>query len=69
MDVDEAWRDDLAARVDLGGRARRDVADLGDQGAAHPDVGDSGRAAMPVHEQSAADDKIKCLFVVHFFLD
>lgn len=69
MDVDEAWRDDLAARVDLGGRARRDVADLGDQGAAHPDVGDPGRAAMPVHEQSAADDKIKCLFVVHFFLD
>src|SRR5436309_14725077 len=56
--IDEARRDDAAARVDLPSPACFDLADLHDEAVRDRDVGPPGRRARPVDDGAAADDEI-----------
>ena len=59
MEVDEAWRDDKSARVDLPCRPGiRQSSNGRDAVAADPDVGGEGRIARAIDDAPAADQEV-----------
>ena len=58
MHIDEARRDDLAARVDFLRARARDLADLDDAAARNGDIGVDGLRPRPVEHGAAADHDI-----------
>src|SRR5262249_51486029 len=59
VDVDEAGRDELAARVDhLGCRAPVVASDADDAAVGHRDVGLEARATAAVDDEAATDDEV-----------
>ena len=61
VDVDEARRDQLAARVDLLGALAVELADGGDLAVLDRDIGLDQRAAPAVGDGTIADDEIRTL--------
>src|SRR5688572_11105201 len=59
VEVDEAWRDDQRARVDLPCRSGvRQSSNGRDAAAADPDVGGERRIARPIDDAPAADQEV-----------
>ena len=58
VDVDEAWRDELAARVDFLRASAGELANSGDPAVLHRDIGLDHRAAKAVGDRTVADHEI-----------
>jgi hypothetical protein len=59
VDVDKAWRDQLALGIDFLSAILRNFADGGDAVALDADIGLDGCAAGAVHHGAVADDEIE----------